>query len=90
VAPPDYRDVERETVADPLDPLNISIEKLTRRLLAAEQTNAELRRFARTSGDGAWRSPLILMLLVLALVCGGLVGHWTAQHQKPPVEERIE
>jgi hypothetical protein len=90
VPPPDYRDVEREIEADPLDPLNISIEKLTRRLLAAEQTNAELRRFARTAGDGAWKSPVIMILLLLAMVCGGLMGNWAAQHRKPPAEERIE
>ena len=90
MAPPDYRDIEREIEADPLDPLNISVEKLTRRLLAAEQANAELRRFARATGEGAWKSPLILLLLLLALVTGGAIGHWASTHQKPPPEERIE
>jgi hypothetical protein len=90
--PPDYRDVERqmEVQADPLDPLNISVEKLTRRLLAAEQANAELRRFARATGEGAWKSPLILLLLLISLLLGGVIGHWASTHQKPPVEERIE
>jgi hypothetical protein len=76
---------------DPADPLNETIESLTRRLLDAERTNADLRRLMRVSGEGAWKSPVILLFLLFALLAGAFLGHAAAAHlRSTPAPERIE
>jgi hypothetical protein len=76
---------------DPQDAINESIESLTRRLLDAERTNADLRRLMRVSGEGAWKSPVILLFLLFALLGGAFLGHAAAAHMRStPAQERIE
>ncbi len=83
-SPSDPADPDRD------DPINVTVEELRRQLLAAEQTNAELRRLGRLTGQGAWKSPLILLVLLLTFLGGAWIGHGIGERRRPPAPERIE
>jgi hypothetical protein len=75
---------------DPLDPLNVGVEQLRARLLRSEQANLELLRLMRITGQGAWRSPMTIAVLLVAFAGAAVVGDAYAHHRRVAQVERIE
>jgi hypothetical protein len=59
---------------DPQDPVNLDVEELRRRLLAAEKANAEMLRVARAMREGSYKSPLTIGVILVVFVCAAALG----------------